>query len=81
MPKFDIIFTNNPLVKELFEADNYKVNKLVSNNSQIDSTKVREKILLGDSLKGLVPKSVEEFLKKINAKKRLKSILEDEVKQ
>ncbi len=80
-PKFDIIFTNNPLVKELFEADNYKVNKLVSNNSQIDSTKVREKILLGDSLKGLVPKSVEEFLKKINAKKRLKSILEDEVKQ
>ncbi len=80
-PKFDIVFTNNPLVKELFEADGYKVKKLVSNNGSINSTIVREKILKGESLAALVPKSVENFLKQINAKKRIESIISDEIRQ
>ncbi|HLC79179.1 MAG TPA: nicotinamide-nucleotide adenylyltransferase [archaeon] len=80
-PKFDIVFTNNPLVKELFEADGYKVEKLVSNNKNIDSTHARQRILKGEPLTGWVPKGVEVFLKKINAKKRVESILKDEVKQ
>ena len=80
-PTFDVVFTNNPLVKELFEANEYKVEKMVSNNKEIDSTRVRKKILKGKSLEGLVPKSVEEFMRKIKAQKRLNSILKDEVKQ
>ncbi len=80
-PKFDIVFTNNPLVKELFESDGYKVEKLVSNHGALDSTKVRKKISKGDNLAGLVPKSVETFLKKMDARKRINSIMEDEVKQ
>lgn len=80
-PRFEVVFTNNPLVKELFEAEGYTVKKLVSNSKHIDSTKVREKILNGESIAGIVPKSVEGFLKKIDAQKRIKSILEDEVKQ
>ena len=73
-PKFDIVFTNNPLVKELFEADGYRVEKLVSNHGTIDSTKVREKIAKGGGLGGFVPKSVEAYLKKMDAKKRKKAI-------
>ena len=80
-PKFETVFTNNPLVKELFEADGYKVEKLVSNNKELDSTMVRKKIMSGESIKGLVPKSVEGFLKKIDARKRVNSIMKDEVKQ
>ncbi|MFH1390794.1 MAG: nicotinamide-nucleotide adenylyltransferase [Candidatus Diapherotrites archaeon] len=80
-PRFDIVFSNNPLVKELFEADGYKVERLVSDNGHIDSTTARDKILNNSSLDGLVPKSVENYLKKINAQKRIRSILEDEVKQ
>lgn len=80
-PKFDIVFTNNPLVKELFEADGYSVEKLVSNSKNIDSTAVREKILMGEKLSGIVPLAVENYLKQINAKKRIESILQDEVKQ
>ena len=80
-PSFDIVFTNNPLVKELFEADGHKVKRLVSNHREIDSTTVRTRILEGKSLRGIIPKSVENYLKKINAKRRLQSILEDEVKQ
>ena len=80
-PAFAIVFTNNPLVRELFEADGYRVEKLVSNNSRLDSTKVRSCILKGESLKGLVPEAVEEFLEAINAKKRAESIVADEVKQ
>ncbi|MCR4335374.1 MAG: nicotinamide-nucleotide adenylyltransferase [archaeon] len=80
-PNFDIVFSNNPLVKELFEADGYKVEKMVSDNGHIDSTKVRKKILNKKSLSDVLPKSVETYLKKINAQKRIKSILEDEIKQ
>ncbi len=80
-PKFGVVFTNNPLVKELFEADGYKVERLVSNHSTIDSTIVRKRISAGESLGGLVPKSVEAFLKKTGARKRINSITEDEVKQ
>ena len=80
-PNFGVVFTNNPLVKELFEADGYKVEKMVSNSKHIESTSVREKIMKGGSLADLVPASVENYLKKINARKRINSILEDEVKQ
>ena len=80
-PKFEIVFTNNPLVKELFEADGYKVEKLVSNNKRIDSTKVRAKIEGREAISGMVPQGVEAFLKKMGAQKRIKSIVEDEVKQ
>ena len=80
-PGFEIVFSNNPLVKELFEADGYKVERSVSNNGDIHSTDVREKILNGQDLSKALPKSVEAYLKKINAQKRIKSILEKEVKQ
>tara|TARA_Y100000310_G_C20703935_1_gene832871 strand:- start:8726 stop:9244 length:519 start_codon:yes stop_codon:yes gene_type:complete len=80
-PSFEIVFSNNPLVKELFEADGYKVERSVSNNGNIHSTDVRNKILNGAELSGVLPKSVENYLKKINAKKRIESILEKEVKQ
>ncbi len=80
-PRFDIVFTNNPLVKELFEADGYLVRKLVSQNGHIDSTKVRKKIMDGKNISGMVPKSVDAFLGKIGAQKRIRSILQDEEKQ
>ncbi|HZX20092.1 MAG TPA: nicotinamide-nucleotide adenylyltransferase [archaeon] len=80
-PKFEIVFTNNPLVKELFEADGFEVEKLVSNSKHIESTKVRNTILSGKSLSEFVPKSVEKYLKEINAQKRIKSITGKEVKQ
>ncbi|MCR4368574.1 MAG: nicotinamide-nucleotide adenylyltransferase [archaeon] len=80
-PRFDVVFTNNPLVRELFEADGHKVEKLVSNKKDLNSTGIRAKILAGKALKGDVPKSVEKFLKEIKAKKRIESILADEVKQ
>jgi nicotinamide-nucleotide adenylyltransferase len=80
-PSFDLVFTNNPLVKELFETDGTKVQKLISNNAKIDSTKIREKILKGKNISKYVPNAVEKFLKKINAKKRIESIMKDEIKQ
>ena len=80
-PAFEVVFTNNPLVKELFEADGYAVRKLVSNSRHIDSTKVREKIMKGEPLSGMVPRAVEAFLGKIAASKRIQSILQDEEKQ
>ncbi|VVB99521.1 Nicotinamide-nucleotide adenylyltransferase [uncultured archaeon] len=80
-PKFDVVYTNNPLVKELFEADHCPVKKLVSNSSEIDSTRIRENIAIGESISGMVPKAVEKFLEKIDARKRILSITQDEVKQ
>ncbi|MEM4257297.1 MAG: nicotinamide-nucleotide adenylyltransferase [Candidatus Diapherotrites archaeon] len=80
-PRFEIVFTNNPLVKELFEVDGVKVEKLVSRKPKIDSTEVRKRIFLGKDVSAYVPSAVKDFLVSINAKKRLESILTKEVKQ
>ncbi len=80
-PKFEIVFTNNPLVKQLFEKVGFKTNKMISNFKDIDGVKIRKQIVLGNEWKKLVPKKTIEFLEKIKAKERLKAILEKEEKE
>lgn len=80
-PKFEVVFTNNPLVEELFDSGGYAVKKLVSKRRHIDSTKVREKIRKGGGISALVPKAVETYLNGIDARKRIISIMKDEEKQ
>ena len=80
-PKFETVYTNNPLVKQLFEGIGLKVKKMVSNKSDIDGVKIREKMLFGNSWRELVPKAVADYLTEINAVKRIKAITEKEKKE
>ncbi|MEK6942165.1 MAG: nicotinamide-nucleotide adenylyltransferase [archaeon] len=80
-PKFNIVYTNNPLVKQLFEGVGFKVKKMVSEKKDIDGVKIREKILEGKGWQPLVPKAVAEYLDEMNAVERIKAITQKEEKE
>ena len=65
----------------MFEGIGLKVKKMVSNKSDIDGVKIREKMLFGNSWRELVPKAVADYLTEINAVKRIKAITEKEKKE
>ena len=80
-PKFDVVYTNNPLVKQLFETSGLEVKKMVSKLKDVDGVKIRKAILSGDEWSGLVPDAVKDYLKKIKADERISAIVEKEQKE
>ncbi|MCX8187316.1 MAG: nicotinamide-nucleotide adenylyltransferase [Nitrososphaeria archaeon] len=74
-PKFDVVYTNNPLVKRLFEDEGYKVRQLEPYRRDLEmGTRIRKMMLEGGSWEDLVPKSVAGFIKKIKGVERLREI-------
>jgi len=80
-PKFDVVFTNNPLVKQLFEGVKFKVEKMVSDEKDIDGVKIREMMLNGNEWKKLIPKPTVLYLEKMKAVQRVKAVYAKEQKE
>jgi len=80
-PSFEVIYTNNPLVRQLFESENMEVKKMVSNLKDIESVHIRKMMIEGGEWEKYVPKETGEYLKEIKAVERLKAIIEKEQKQ
>lgn len=63
VPKFDVVFTNEPLTSRLFKERGYKVERIpYFERATYSATEIRERILKGKNWKSLVPKSVAELL-------------------
>lgn len=74
-PKFDIVYTNEPLTRRLFMEGGFKVEPIpFHNREKYSSTAVRERILKNQSWEELVPKSVAQFIKKIEGVERLQDL-------
>lgn len=74
-PKFQIVYTNEPLTKRLFMEASYKVKGIPFFERQFfSSTIVREKMLIDDSWKTLVPKSVASFITEIDGVNRIREL-------
>ena len=75
-PRFEVVFTNEPLTKRLFEEDGrFKVSPIPFFNREVYSaTEIRKRMLKGFSWEDLVPKPVAEYLKEINAVERIRVI-------
>ena len=74
-PKFEKVFTNNPLVKRLFSEKNYKVESFgLLNRSDWSGTRIREKMLNGEKWEHLVPPAVAKVIKDIDGIQRLKDL-------
>ena len=74
-PRFDVVYTNNPLVRRLFLDAGYPVKSLKPYRRDFEmGTKIRELMLKGEPWKDLVPRSVAEFIEKIGGVERLKEI-------
>jgi len=74
-PRFNVVYSNEPLTRRLFMEAGYKVKSIrFFERKNYNSTLVREKMLKDDSWASLVPKSVAEFITEIDGVNRLRDL-------
>jgi nicotinamide-nucleotide adenylyltransferase len=71
-PKFDIVYSNEPLTRRLFTEAGYKVKEIRFFERKVySSTDIRAKMIKGEDWIKLVPKSVAAFIMEIDGVNRL----------
>ncbi len=74
-PKFNVVFSNEPLTRRLFMEKGYKVKGIKFFERKLyTSTLIREKMLNGESWTTLVPKAVADFIAEIDGVNRLRDL-------
>ena len=74
-PKFDIVYTSEPLTRRLFIEAGFKVKPVPFHKRKIYSaTEIRERMLNNKSWEELVPESVAEFIKEIKGIERIQDL-------
>lgn len=78
-PPFQIVFSNNSLVKVLFEEAGYIVKPSPMYKRELYcATEIRKKIAAGEKWEHLVPDSVAKIIMEIGGEKRLREIVKNE---
>ncbi len=74
-PRFDVVYSNEPLTRRLFVEAGYKVKSVRFHKRKVySSTEIREKMINDENWEELVPQTVSVFLKKIDGDNRLKDL-------
>ena len=74
-PKFNLVYSNEPLTRRLFMEAGYTVKSIPYYNRNIYmSTIIREKMVKDENWAELVPKSVADFIKEIDGVNRLRDL-------
>ena len=74
-PKFNTLYSNEPLTRRLFMEAGYPVKSVrLFERQTYSSTFVREKMLRDENWTTLVPKSVADFIHKIDGVNRLRDL-------
>ena len=74
-PRFDIVYSNEPLTRRLFIESGYEVKSIPFFQRKLyTSSLVREKMLKKENWTHLVPKSVAQFIKEIDGVNRLRDL-------
>ena len=74
-PKFDIVYTNDPLTRRLFIEAGYNVKPVPFHKRETySSTEIRKRMLSGEGWEELAPESVAEFIKEIGGVERLRDL-------
>ncbi len=74
-PRFNQVFTNNPLVKRLFYEKGYSVNSMnMINRDSWSGTRIREKMLHGQDWKADVPETVSQIIDEIDGVSRIRDL-------
>ena len=80
-PKFDIVYSNNSLVKRLLFESGFKVKEFpLYQRDKYSATQIRLAIIQGKPWEKFVPSSVAKFIKTIGGVERLKIIGETVLK-
>ncbi len=73
LPRFDRVYTHNPLTRLLFERAGYPVESPpLYDRARHEGTRLRELLAKGESVRALVPPAVGRFLGEIGAAERLR---------
>ena len=74
-PNFEVVYSNNPLVIQLFREANFcvRVSPLYVRESY-SGTEIRRRIITGEKWEHLVPRSIVEAIKKIDGVTRLRNV-------
>jgi nicotinamide-nucleotide adenylyltransferase len=74
-PRFNVVYSNEPLTRRLFMEAGYKVKSIRFFERKLyTSTLVREKMLKDESWTKLVPKSVADFIIEVDGVNRLRDL-------
>ncbi|MEM3626576.1 MAG: nicotinamide-nucleotide adenylyltransferase [Candidatus Bathyarchaeia archaeon] len=74
-PRFEIVYSNEPLTRRLFIEAGYKVKPVRFYERKLySSTEIRRRIINGENWEELVPKSVAAFIKEIDGVNRLRDL-------
>ena len=75
VPRFDVVYSNNPLTKRLFSEASIKVEEYPMYKRRVCTGKrIRKLMLEGDDWQRYVPESIAEFITKMGGIKRIKEI-------
>ncbi|MCW4031258.1 MAG: nicotinamide-nucleotide adenylyltransferase [Candidatus Bathyarchaeota archaeon] len=74
-PKFDVVYTNEPLTRRLFIESMFRVESMPFVKREVYlATEIRKRILTGENWKELVPRNVANFIEKIDGVERLRQL-------
>ena len=81
-PPFSIVYSGNPLVKQLFSEEGFEVNQPpLYDRLHLSGTEVRRRMLENLNWEELVPKATAELINEINGVERLKNLSNKEVSE
>jgi nicotinamide-nucleotide adenylyltransferase len=76
VPKFDVVYSNEPLTRRLFIEAGFNVKEIpFFKRQQCSSTEIRERMLRDKSWEILLPKSVARYIKQIQGVERLRDLM------
>jgi nicotinamide-nucleotide adenylyltransferase len=74
-PKFDVVYSNDPITRRLFIENGFKVEKVSFIERDIYSaTEIRRRITSGEQWEELVPRGVVRFITEIGGVERLREL-------
>jgi nicotinamide-nucleotide adenylyltransferase len=74
-PKFDVVYSNEPLTRRLFMEARCKVKSIPFHKRKFySSTEIRKRMINDESWEKLVPKCVAELIKEIDGVNRLRDL-------
>jgi nicotinamide-nucleotide adenylyltransferase len=74
-PRFDVVFTNQPLTRRLLVEAGYEVKGIeLHMRKKYEASEIRRRILIGEDWEDLVPAEVHEYLKEIDGEGRIRDL-------
>ncbi len=76
VPKFDVVYSNEPLTRRLFIESGFRVESIPFFKRKLCSaTEIRRRMLAGSSWEDLLPRSVAAYVKEIHGVERLRDLV------